>query len=488
MSQALYRKYRSRAMDEVVGQEHITDTLARAIKAGHISHAYLFTGPRGTGKTSVARILAHAINGLPYSDSANLDIVEIDAASNRRIDDIRDLREKVHIAPIAAKYKVYIIDEVHMLTGESFNALLKTLEEPPSHVVFILATTEAHKLPATIISRTQRFAFRAADPKKNQALLKEIATKEKLKISDEALALITEHGNGSFRDSESLLDQMAHVTNGTIESEDVQRTLGLAPKAALNNMANALLNGDHAAVSQALKNFEDQGSSPGALVQQITQVLSERGRENPELFGLIDQLLEVPRAYNPSLKLLSTLMLFATKQSKPADGKPVKSAAIMAATVPSLSITAEKPVVKPKAVKLESKTEVLEEPDEELPASGAPTKLSELTNKDWNKLLAAIKKSDAPLFSVIKQAVPNFDATTNTLSLAFKYQLHRKKMDTIKLKNSTISFMRSVLGGIAAITTELDPKAKPPILSDDPAVTSVAAIMGGGDVVDAEKI
>ncbi|MCA9337865.1 AAA family ATPase, partial [Candidatus Saccharibacteria bacterium] len=141
--QALYRKYRSKSLSDIVGQEHITKTLANALKSGKISHAYLFTGPRGTGKTSIARILAHEINGIPYNDdSPHLDIIEIDAASNRRIDDIRDLRDKVNIAPLSVKYKVYIIDEVHMLTTESFNALLKTLEEPPAHVVFILATTE----------------------------------------------------------------------------------------------------------------------------------------------------------------------------------------------------------------------------------------------------------------------------------------------------------------------------------------------------------
>lgn len=158
---ALYRKYRSKSLSDIIGQDHITKTLGNALKSGKINHAYLFTGPRGTGKTSVARILAHQINDLPYTDeSIHLDIIEIDAASNRRIDDIRELRDKVHSAPSSAKYKVYIIDEVHMLTNESFNALLKTLEEPPAHVIFILATTEVHKLPATITSRAQRHSFK----------------------------------------------------------------------------------------------------------------------------------------------------------------------------------------------------------------------------------------------------------------------------------------------------------------------------------------
>ncbi|MEN9380090.1 MAG: hypothetical protein RJB15_1786, partial [Pseudomonadota bacterium] len=164
MGQALYRKYRSRSLDEIVGQDHVTSTLKQAIKQGRISHAYLLTGPRGVGKTSIARILAHEINELPYEDdSTHIDIIEIDAASNRRIDEIRELRDKVNIAPTSAKYKVYIIDEVHMLTKEAFNALLKTLEEPPAHVVFILATTDAHKLPETIVSRTQRFSFKPVD-------------------------------------------------------------------------------------------------------------------------------------------------------------------------------------------------------------------------------------------------------------------------------------------------------------------------------------
>src|SRR5690606_16546256 len=161
MSKAFYRKYRSKSLAEVVGQSHITDILTRALREGKIAHAYLFTGPRGVGKTSIARILAHEINQIPYTDdSSHLDIIEIDAASNNGVEDIRDLRERVQLAPVSAAKKVYIIDEVHMLSKAAFNALLKTLEEPPEHIVFILATTDADKLPETIISRTQRFAFR----------------------------------------------------------------------------------------------------------------------------------------------------------------------------------------------------------------------------------------------------------------------------------------------------------------------------------------
>src|SRR3989442_7000568 len=181
MGQALYRAHRPKKLRDVVGQEHITTALTRALQNGTISHAYLFTGPRGVGKTTIARILAHEVNGLPYDDeSMHLDIIEIDAASNRRIDEIRDLRDKVHLAPTSAKFKVYIIDEVHMLTKEAFNALLKTLEEPPAHAVFILATTEVHKLPETIISRTQRFSFKPVDVPKVVAHLKAIAKAEKI--------------------------------------------------------------------------------------------------------------------------------------------------------------------------------------------------------------------------------------------------------------------------------------------------------------------
>ncbi|HSX16408.1 MAG TPA: DNA polymerase III subunit gamma/tau, partial [Candidatus Saccharimonadales bacterium] len=300
MGQALYRKYRSKSLGEIVGQEHVTATLANALKAGRVSHAYLLSGPRGVGKTSIARILAHEINGLPYDDASHLDIIEIDAASNRRIDEIRDLRDRVNTAPSAAKYKVYIIDEVHMLTKEAFNALLKTLEEPPAHVVFILATTEAHKLPETIISRTQRYSLRPVPEEQVIAHLKTIAKGEKLKIDDDALALVAKHGEGSFRDSISLLDQASstseHITRG-----DIERILGLAPDEYIAKLTAAVAGGGSADIVTTLAALYGQGFEPAMVAHQLGATLRESvlaGQAgNPHAtLELLRKLLDVPGA------------------------------------------------------------------------------------------------------------------------------------------------------------------------------------------------
>lgn len=474
MGQALYRKYRSRSLDELVGQEHITRTLAQAVKAGRISHAYLFTGPRGVGKTSVARILAHEINSLPYSDSPQLDIIEIDAASNRRIDDIRDLRDKVFIAPVSAKYKVYIIDEVHMLTGESFNALLKTLEEPPEHVVFILATTESHKLPATIISRTQRYAFRPGSREAVSKHLRSIAEKEDIKITDDALQLIADHGDGSFRDSVSLLDQAANVTEGEITAEDIANTLGLAPSEQLQNLIEALNKNDRTQIAELLNKLSSRGTNTSAIVAQLGKVLAEVAPSNPHLYKVIDNLLDVPRAYNPELKLLTVLMLAC--EPTPSQTAAQKSAPALATAQPPVVI-AEAPA-KPQPKKLVKKEEI------EIPKSDKP--LASLGPDEWHRVLAAIRKTSPPLYSVVKQAQPEFDPASQKLVLKFKYQLHRKKIDDVKAKSALASVIIATLGAAPNISTEIDAAATPPPPPPaDPAAASVASIMGGGEVVDA---
>src|SRR5512137_525879 len=230
MTQALYRKYRPHRWEDVVGQEHVVNTLRNAITAGRVAHALLFAGPRGTGKTTTARLLAKAVNCLEpdlaarpcdkcefcqaVNDSRFLDLIEIDAASNTSVEDVRDLRDKINFSPNQGRYKVYIIDEVHMLSPAAFNALLKTLEEPPSHAIFVLATTEVHKIPATVLSRCQRHEFRRIPVADIVRYLKEIAQSEGIEADDEALGLIARQSTGAMRDAISLLDQLASTGHG----------------------------------------------------------------------------------------------------------------------------------------------------------------------------------------------------------------------------------------------------------------------------------
>ena len=308
MSRALYRTYRSRSLDEIVGQSHITRILQRAIAHGHIAHAYLLTGPRGVGKTSIARILAHEINGLPYTDeSTHLDIIEIDAASNNSVEDIRDLRDKVQIAPTSSPKKIYIIDEVHMLSKSAFNALLKTLEEPPEHVVFILATTDADKLPATILSRVQRFNFRAISPRDAAKHLAFIAEQEKIAITPDALELIAEQGKGSFRDSISLLDQLRSLSDETIDRAMVAEVLGLAQDELVEGLLAAYATADIGRATRLIDEAEAAGTPAELLAEQLLGIARQRVVEDAALLPLLDKLLAVPRAGWPRIALLTAL-------------------------------------------------------------------------------------------------------------------------------------------------------------------------------------
>lgn len=481
----------------MVGQEHVTEALNNAIQNGRVSHAYLFTGPRGVGKTSAARILAHEINNLPYDDSTHLDIIEIDAASNRRIDDIRDLREKINIAPTSAKFKVYIIDEVHMLTGESFNALLKTLEEPPAHAIFILATTEVHKLPATIVSRTQRFNFRLVDQENMMKHLRFIADQEKIEVDDEALQLIAEHGEGTFRDSINLLDQLANVSGGKIDAASVERSLGLASKKAIGSLVDALLKNDFAAANKQLTELENQGTNTASLIPQLTRYLQDLAPKHTELYRLLDELIEVPRSYNPKLKLRTTLTKFALPAAAPKVATKAEAPSAPVVSHKPTPVAAVKPVLN--VEKPQPKPAPRKSPTEE-PQHAEGNKLKNLDDNQWGQVLAAVKVESAPLFGILRQAQPDFDATKQTLTLKFRYGLHQKRVEDAKPKKLIANVMLELLGGAPIIVTTIDASAvapevevatpaaapqAPPKPAVDEVAQSVIEMMGGGEVVNA---
>jgi DNA polymerase-3 subunit gamma/tau len=288
-AQALYRRWRSQTFEDLVGQEHVTVTLRNALREGRMSHAYLFTGPRGTGKTSTARILAKAVNCLAEDEAARpcnrcrictaimegrqLDLIEIDAASNRGIDEIRDLREKINFRPNEARYKVYIIDEVHMLTKEAFNALLKTLEEPPPHAVFVLATTEPDRVPETVRSRCQRFDFRRIPTPEIVEHLSRILEQEKTKAAPEALVAVARRATGSMRDAISLLDQLLSYGDEVLELARVESVLGLVDAHTIGGLVDFMAAGDVAAGLSLINSLVADGVELGELVDQIVAYL-----------------------------------------------------------------------------------------------------------------------------------------------------------------------------------------------------------------------
>ena len=288
MAQALYRKWRSRSFAELVGQPHIVRTLENALETGRVAHAYLFNGPRGTGKTSTARLLAKALCCVGEGDarpcgacpacraidnSSYLDLNEIDAASNNGVEDVRELRHQVQSAPTEGEVKIFIIDEVHMLSTSAFNALLKTLEEPPPHAYFMLATTEVHKIPATVISRCQRFDFRRIGSAEIEAHLATIAKKEGCDVEEAALSMIADSAQGGMRDAIGLLDQVVSFGHDTVSLELVQSMLGLSDIQAINSFIDSLVAGDKQRGLEILESVVEQGRSlPEFLKQLVTQL------------------------------------------------------------------------------------------------------------------------------------------------------------------------------------------------------------------------
>lgn len=483
MGQALYRKYRSASLDDVVGQEHITKTLQNSLANSKISHAYLFTGPKGVGKTSVARILARAVNNITKESADTLlDVIEIDAASNRRIDEIRDLRDKVHILPSSLKYKVYIIDEVHMLTREAFNALLKTLEEPPSHVIFILATTEFHKLPETIVSRTQHFSFKPIDPLVASKHLRFIADKEKIVIDDDTLQLIAEHGAGSFRDSIGLLDQARNI-GPKITKHDVESLLGLSDQSTISEIATAIQQGTPAQLLSLLQRTAEQGTSAASIAKQLGSYLREEVANGTAVdLSLLRSLLDVQASPQPD-RLLEIVLLESLFQNG-----SVQEQKVVAETV--APITPVTPLQVPSPEVKES-TESTPAPKNAPPEkkTSASAKATDLSNETWQTALETVKKKHNTLYGILRMAEPLFDGTT--LTLQFRFAFHQKQLKDPKNQTVLKEIMKqtlqkdvSIVATILEKGTPSEAKKVPKAKSTAPSLESVSNIFGSAEVLE----
>lgn len=513
MGKALYRKYRSRSLSEVVGQEHITTTLSNALAAGKIAHAYLLTGPRGVGKTSIARILAHEINKLEYSEEPHFDIIEIDAASNNGVEDVRDLRDKIMSAPTSAAYKVFIIDEVHMLSKAAFNALLKTLEEPPAHVVFILATTEAHKLPETIISRTQRYSFRPVPLDKVTQHLRYIADTEKIVIDDAALQLIAEHGDGSFRDSIGLLDQASALSSNVSRSQ-VEELLGRVPAESIQQLLTATTEATASEKLALLHDMLERGYEPAMVATQLGQLLrgslianTMTALTQSESLALLRSLLDVPPAHNP--KALLEIIVLSTGSKSESQVKPTETpqpSQVKSHVTPPAEATqppeVQKPVTAPAAEPVstpqpEPKTPAVQapaptqveptEPATPTPASDPATPAPSNTPPQdvdalWHAVLQELKKTHNTLYGIARMATPELSGDTLTLGLNFAF--HQKRLN--EPRNRTI--LCTLTEQLRGVPTEVRPvvSAKPQAAASNTTetITAISNIFGGAELLE----
>lgn len=464
---ALYRKYRSADFNEVVGQEHITKTLEAGISKGMAGHAYLFTGPRGTGKTTVARIVAKRLNDLGAEDDiANeLDIVEIDGASNRGIDEIRSLREKVMVAPSKLKYKVYIIDEVHMLTREAFNALLKTLEEPPPHVVFVFATTEVQKLPETIISRTQRFDFRPIANDALQQHLTHIAKSEKIKIDPQAVELIATLSRGGFRDAIGLLDQLS-VSGEEITPELVRQFTGLQDPKKLEDLIKLSTAGDTAKVLSELQSLYDEGADPIILTQQMLDIIQSAliKSDAPQTQGLLtvaNRLHEAQTAFKHSgLPQLVLQVALAMDRS-----------------------------VAPTVVKATTVAPAVEKADS-VKASSAKPQTNESASSNEAKVIKAlsvIKHYNNSLYAVLRGS--GLEVADDHINIACRFSFHRDRLKEARNMELIQKAFSKVFGRdmIAHIEVENQAPAKEKSVDTESELVSSAMAILGGELVEGEK-
>lgn len=499
-AQALYRKWRPRTFDEVVSQRHVTHTLRNALQGGRISHAYLFTGPRGTGKTSMGRLLAKAVNCLSTEDNKPcnqcricqainegrlLDLIEIDAASNRGIDEVRGIRDKVGFRPNESRYKVYILDEAHMLTEPAFNALLKTLEEPPPHVIFVLVTTEPHKIPDTILSRCQRFDFRRIPLQDIIGLLKHIAEQEGLAVESTALELIARSATGSMRDAESLLDQLMSYGGQEITLAQVQSVLGTVPSQAVGELVNQLVAHNVAKGLDVINRVIGDGVDPRQFNRQVVEYLRELllikvgegstlERVTPEVLREMKsqaaqlstrELIKVVKLFNQAgldLKTsaqsqlpLELAFIDATlgeeKKATPPAARP-SSGAVPKTPARVASAPRSSPTSEPaKAVR--------EKPKAESRATSTGLKLTlDTVNSQWGQILGEMKLSNRSVEALLKSCQP-VGVEGQEVVLGFYYAFHKEKIEEPKSKLLVESIISQVVSSPCRIRCVLSPKS-----------------------------
>ena len=445
---SLYRRWRPQRFADVVGQEDVVRTLRNAIVAHDVAHAYLFAGERGIGKTSVARILARAVNclrpadGEPCNECPNclavsagrsLDIVEIDGASNRGIDHIRKLREEVNFAPTDLRVKVYIIDEVHMLTTEAFNALLKTLEEPPTHVIFVFATTEPHKLPRTIVSRCQAFEFRRVSVQAIEAQLKRIAEAEDLRLTDAAASLIARRANGGLRDAVVMLEQAATYGRDSITDDAVLEMLGLAPRETQVAFLDAIERADRAALLSTIDSLTERGKDLELFLGDVIALVRERigrgegavDRDVRLARGLLAIRTDLYRALDRQVRLEIGVLALAGSL---ADAPAAVSGTRGAASRPKPERPAEKA---PPARAAAPAHEPIAEPRSERPP------LPDDALALWHSLLGEIEKDRIAIAAYLTEATPSVEGKLLVLLFSPEHTFHKESLE----KNENMQYV-----------------------------------------------
>ncbi len=523
MAQALYRKLRPHQWEHIIGQEHIIQTLRNAVAAQRFSHAYLFAGPRGTGKTTTARLLAKALNCLdedvsqrPCDHCENcqavnqgrfLDLIEIDAASNTSVEDVRDLRDKINFSPNVGRFKVYIIDEVHMLSTAAFNALLKTLEEPPSHAVFILATTEVHKIPATVVSRCQRHEFRRIPVADITALLTRIAEEEQITAEPAALALVARQATGAMRDAISLLDQLAS-TGQAVTLEMAHAVLGTATSQAVLDLVEALVARQPAQGLSILQATLDHGSDPRQLARQVVEYL-----RNLLLMRLkTGEQIEVPPEMRPQMArhaqafnvpdLLHVIQIFNQAASEGRGnwlpGLPLELAFVQALEPPQAASEKEDliPPAAPKAAAARDGSAASSQPPaaakagpaQEEPAAGTPPmdpQTARLLDENWKSILALTRQQNPNTYGLLNSCKSRY-LKDNVLTLGFASDVLKFQMEKSSNMEVVLGVLRQVFSqevGLHCITLSGKRTTPPPGVDSDGMVASALRDLGG-EIVD----